>query len=115
MNPYVLCAKGKSWLEIPIPIWIWNRRLKFFLNILIRCHFYNTKFLYLLFPSVFATTAANSNESSYACYYDKDRNTFLGDVYSVMWMENAEQVRGYGSDSRNIKYKIAACPIPHKK
>eukprot|EP00122_Pirum_gemmata_P009333 Pgem_evm1s8624 len=29
---------------------------------------------------IFATTAANTHQSSYACYYDADRNTFLGDV-----------------------------------
>jgi legumain len=48
-----------------------------------------------LLPShwnVFATTAANDQESSYACYMDELRNTYLGDVYSVMWMENSDQV-----------------------
>jgi len=39
---------------------------------------------------VFVTTAANSHEHSFACYYDKQRNTYLGDVYSVMWMEDSE-------------------------
>jgi legumain len=45
--------------------------------------------------NVFATTAANGEESSYACYYDKERRTYLGDVYSVMWMEDsdAEDIR----------------------
>jgi len=42
--------------------------------------------------NIFATTAANDKESSYACYMDDYRNTFLGDVYSVMWMENSDQV-----------------------
>ncbi|XP_047128390.1 legumain isoform X1 [Hydra vulgaris] len=40
--------------------------------------------------SVFATTAANGVESSYACYYDDARQTYLGDVYSVKWMENSD-------------------------
>ncbi|CAG5120652.1 unnamed protein product, partial [Candidula unifasciata] len=35
-----------------------------------------------LLPPVYATTAANSDESSYACYYDNTRKTCLGDVYS---------------------------------
>jgi len=39
---------------------------------------------------VFATTAANGKESSYAIYYDKKRQTYLGDVYSVKWMENSD-------------------------
>ena len=44
------------------------------------------------FYTVFATTAANAEESSYACYLDEKRNTYLGDVYSVKWMEDSDQV-----------------------
>ena len=33
--------------------------------------------------NVFATTASNATTSSYACYYDPLRKTFLGDVYSI--------------------------------
>lgn len=44
------------------------------------------------FISVYATTAANPHESSYACYFDKKRQTYLGDVYSVKWMENSDAV-----------------------
>ncbi|CAD5116023.1 DgyrCDS4956 [Dimorphilus gyrociliatus] len=47
-----------------------------------------------LLPSninIYATTAANSEESSYACYFDKARQTFLGDVYSVKWMEDSDK------------------------
>ncbi|KAM9787333.1 legumain [Syngnathus typhle] len=39
---------------------------------------------------VYATTAANSHESSYACYYDSERDTYLGDWYSVNWMEDSD-------------------------
>lgn len=39
---------------------------------------------------VYATTAANPNESSYACYYDEERSTYLGDWYSVNWMEDSD-------------------------
>ncbi|CAB1330507.1 unnamed protein product [Coregonus sp. 'balchen'] len=39
---------------------------------------------------VYATTAANSHESSYACYYDEERDTYLGDWYSVNWMEDSD-------------------------
>ena len=45
------------------------------------------------FILVFATTAANAAESSYACYYDKKLDTYLGDVYSVKWLENSDHVR----------------------
>lgn len=41
--------------------------------------------------SVWATTAANADESSYACYYDRKRQTYLGDVYSVKWMEDSDK------------------------
>lgn len=40
--------------------------------------------------NVYATTAANGDESSYACYWDDLRQTYLGDVYSVRWMEDAD-------------------------
>ncbi|KAL6064727.1 hypothetical protein STEG23_024809 [Scotinomys teguina] len=40
--------------------------------------------------NVYATTAANPKESSYACYYDEERNTYLGDWYSVNWMEDSD-------------------------
>ncbi|XP_034531289.1 legumain [Notolabrus celidotus] len=39
---------------------------------------------------VYATTAANGHESSYACYYDEKRDTYLGDWYSVNWMEDSD-------------------------
>jgi len=45
--------------------------------------------------SVWATTAANAEESSYACYYDRNRQTYLGDVYSVKWMEDSDKVCMY--------------------
>ena len=48
--------------------------------------------LMLYFVAVYATTAANPSESSYACYYDKKRGVYLGDVYSVKWMENSDAV-----------------------
>jgi len=41
--------------------------------------------------NVFATTAANATTSSYACYFDKIRETYLGDVYSVMWMQDSDK------------------------
>ncbi len=42
--------------------------------------------------TVYATTAANPTESSYACYFDSKLETYLGDVYSVKWMENVDKV-----------------------
>ena len=37
--------------------------------------------------NTFATTAASMAEDSYACNYDKFLGTFLGDTYSVRWLE----------------------------
>jgi len=41
--------------------------------------------------NVFATTASNATTSSYACYYDPLRKTFLGDVYSIKWLEDSDK------------------------
>jgi len=41
--------------------------------------------------SVFATTASNATTSSYACYFDIARRTFLGDVYSIKWLEDSDK------------------------
>ena len=41
--------------------------------------------------NVYATTASNATTSSFACYYDEKRKTFLGDVYSIKWMEDSDK------------------------
>jgi legumain len=41
--------------------------------------------------NIYATTAANSTESSYACYYDDTIQNYLGDVYSVNWIEDSDR------------------------
>nr|WIM48522.1 asparaginyl endopeptidase [Conus monile] len=41
--------------------------------------------------NVYASTAANRSQSSYACYYDSKRETYLGDVYSVNWMQDSDK------------------------
>ena len=46
----------------------------------------------LISSIVFATTAANGRESSYACYWDEELRTYLGDVYSIKWMEDSDSV-----------------------
>ena len=40
--------------------------------------------------NIFATTASNPDESSYACYWDDTRQAYLGDLYSVSWMEDSD-------------------------
>ncbi|XP_054161581.1 legumain-like [Oppia nitens] len=46
--------------------------------------------------NIFVTTAANSHQSSYACYYDSTVHTYVGDLYSVNWMENSDEVDIWG-------------------
>jgi legumain len=45
--------------------------------------------------SIYATTASNAVESSYACYLDEKLATYLGDCYSVAWMENSDEKKMY--------------------
>ena len=42
--------------------------------------------------AVYVTTASNPHESSYACYMDESLETYLGDCYSVNWMEDVDNV-----------------------
>jgi len=41
--------------------------------------------------NAYAVTASNPDESSYACYWDDTRGTYLGDVFSVNWMEDSDK------------------------
>ncbi|KAL1472717.1 hypothetical protein MTO96_022861 [Rhipicephalus appendiculatus] len=41
--------------------------------------------------SVYATTATDPYESSYACYWDPKKEAYLGDLYSVSWMEDSDK------------------------
>lgn len=66
---------------------------------------------------VYATTAANPDESSYACYYDEARDTYLGDWYSVNWMEDSDvvgtRIWDIGPNWRKIEEKsiYSACTV----
>lgn len=40
---------------------------------------------------VYALTAANPHEPSYACYLDEELGTYLGDVFSIKWMEDTDK------------------------
>ena len=42
--------------------------------------------------NITAHTAANSEESSYACVFDDDIGVYLGDCWSLNWMNNTEQI-----------------------
>jgi legumain len=55
--------------------------------------------------NIYATTASNPTESSYACYYDEKRGTYLGDVYSVNWIENSD-VKSFGKETLIKQFEI---------
>lgn len=40
--------------------------------------------------NIYGLSASTPSESSYACYWDSVRETYLGDVFSVNWLENAD-------------------------
>ncbi|XP_037786228.1 legumain-like [Penaeus monodon] len=40
---------------------------------------------------MYALSAANATQSSYACYMDQKLGTFLGDVFSIKWMEDTDR------------------------
>jgi hypothetical protein len=68
-----------------------------------------------LFLAVFVMTAADPHESSYACYYDDQRQTYLGDVFSVMWMQDSEKVwPSHASSLICGKFVSMICMTPWK-
>merc|ERR1711937_558021 len=42
--------------------------------------------------NITAHTAANEKESSYACVKDTEMHVYLGDCWSLNWMNNTEQI-----------------------
>jgi len=55
--------------------------------------------------AAFATTASNATTSSFACYYDPKRETFLGDVYSIKWLEDSDK-EDIEKETLEQQYKI---------
>ena len=55
---------------------------------------------------IYATTASNGTTSSYACYYDDKLKTYLGDVYSVKWMEGMYRTHAIITRGLYIFYPI---------
>lgn len=57
--------------------------------------------------NIWAITAANPQESSYAYYYDSTIGTYLGDEFSVRWLEDAEaEVLSSASFSVEKQYEL---------
>ena len=50
-------------------------------------------FEYFLPPDlgILAVTASGPGEASYSCFYNETLDTFIGDVFSALWLESAER------------------------
>ena len=55
-----------------------------------------------------AHTAANAHESSYACTYDDDLGTYLGDCWSLNWMNDTDAVSGKNNNNNSLLILIRA-------
>lgn len=55
--------------------------------------------------NIYVTTAASPFQPSYACYYDEKRQTYLGDVYSVNWLQNSTP-KNVSVETLENQYKI---------
>lgn len=55
--------------------------------------------------SVYATTAANQMESSWACFWDEYRQTFLGDEYSVNWLLDSDVGRSFLNETLEDQFQ----------
>jgi legumain len=55
--------------------------------------------------NIYTMTASTPFQSSYACYWSKERNTYIGDVFSVNWLENSEK-RHVSTETIHDQYTI---------
>jgi len=57
--------------------------------------------------AIFAVTASNERESSYATYYDEKRGAYLGDEFSVNWMEDSDDHPDLSKETLQQQFKAA--------
>ncbi|KAL9255302.1 Vacuolar-processing enzyme-like protein [Drosera capensis] len=55
--------------------------------------------------NIYVTTASNPDESSWATYYDDHYQTYLGDLYSVSWLENSDE-HNLQAETLEQQYKV---------
>lgn len=48
------------------------------------------------FVSVYAVSSCSPDEYTYACFFDKKRNTFLSDIFTFNWLQHMDTVSVYG-------------------
>jgi len=63
--------------------------------------------------NIYATTASNPKESSYAYYDDTEVKAALGDEYSIHWMENAETASDTTTLQEQYEYTKAQTKMSH--
>lgn len=56
--------------------------------------------------NIYATTAATPTESSYACYLDPLFQTYLGDLYSVNWLENSDSFENIWNETLRAQFMM---------
>lgn len=63
--------------------------------------------------SIYATTAANAEESSWGCYCGDEAmvdgvnvGSCLGDLYSVSWLENSDSIKSLATETLEDQYEI---------
>lgn len=66
---------------------------------------------------VYALSASSPKEHSYACYLDKERMTYLGDVFSVKWMEDTDVENLHRETLRNqfqlVREEVTTSTVMH--
>lgn len=55
---------------------------------------------------IYAVTASTPNEPSYACCYDNNLQVYLGDFFSVNWLENADSYENDVFETLNMEFNI---------
>jgi legumain len=61
--------------------------------------------------NIWAITAANAHQSSYAFYYDNEIRNYLGDEFSVRWMEDSDSEQLDGSFNLEKQYEIVQSAV----
>lgn len=56
--------------------------------------------------NITAHTAANAHESSYACTYDHDIGTYLGDCWSLNWMNDTDNCADLSKETVAEQYEV---------
>ncbi|XP_042203081.1 legumain-like [Homarus americanus] len=66
---------------------------------------------------VYAVSASSPKESSYACYLDDELDTYLGDVFSIKWMEDTDRENIHRETLKNqfllVHHEVTTSDVMH--